>query len=129
MPEAGPVAARRLVPLARQYRPDNRPDMEFAVPTRRFVALAWADIPDVKCGISPLEIEEQKYSFILGTMTAAVVALGASTAVFAVPAVGPHGHGGTSRNVVNVQRSDYNWNHHQYQHRLDQHHHHWHYYN
>ena len=66
-------------------------------------------------------------SFILGTMTAAVVGLGASTAVFAAPAVGPHGYGSASPNLVNVQRTDYYWNHHHYQHR-DWDHHHWHYY-
>ena len=68
-------------------------------------------------------------SFILGTMTAVVVALGASTAVFAAPAVGPHVHGGPNPNVVHVQRTDYYWNHHHYQHRdWDRHHHQWHYY-
>jgi hypothetical protein len=101
-------------------------------PTRRFVALAQADIPDVQWARHTTGNRGAKNmrSFILGTMTAAVVALGVSTAVFAAPAVGPHGYGGASRNVVNVQRSDYNWNHHHYQHRdWDQHHHHWHYYN
>jgi len=68
-------------------------------------------------------------SFILGTMTAVAVAVGASTAVFAVPAFAPHDDGGFNPNVVSVQRTEYYWNHHHYQHRdWDRHHHRWHYY-
>jgi hypothetical protein len=68
-------------------------------------------------------------SFILGTMTAVVVALGASTAVFAAPAFAPHEHGGRGPSATNIQRTDYYWSHHHYQHRdWDRHHHHWRYY-
>jgi hypothetical protein len=66
-------------------------------------------------------------SLILGTMTAAVFALGASTAVFAAPAFAPHEQGRPNTNVVNVRRTDYYWNHHHFQHRdWDRHHHRWH---
>jgi hypothetical protein len=68
-------------------------------------------------------------SLILGTMTAVVVALGASTAAFAAPVSHPHEHGGPNSNVVSVDRADYYWNHHRYHHRdWDRHQHRWHYY-
>jgi hypothetical protein len=39
----------------------------------------------------------------------------------------PHEHGGSHPNIVNVQRTDYYWNHHRYEHR-DWDHRRWHYY-
>jgi hypothetical protein len=69
------------------------------------------------------------HSFILRTMIAVAVAVGASTAVFIAPSFAAHENGSFNPNVVNVQRADYHWNHHNYQHRdWDRHQHRWHYY-
>jgi len=67
-------------------------------------------------------------SFILGTMTAAMVAFGASSLAFATPMPHEQQHAGVSH-AANVQPADYHWNHHEYHHRdWDRHHHRWHYY-
>jgi hypothetical protein len=66
---------------------------------------------------------------ILGTLAAASVVIGVSSAGFAAPAFAPHEHVGTNPQVTDVHRVDYYWNHHRYHHRdWDRHHHHWHYY-
>jgi hypothetical protein len=67
--------------------------------------------------------------FILGTMTAAAMAVGLSSAGFAGPAFNPHEHGGSDARITNVRPVDYYWNHHHYHHRdWDRHHNRWHYY-
>ena len=66
---------------------------------------------------------------ILGTIAAAAITVGISSAGFAAPAFGPHEHGGPDTRMTNVHPAEYYWNHHHYQHReWDRHHHRWHYY-
>jgi hypothetical protein len=66
---------------------------------------------------------------ILGTMAAAVMAVGISSAGFAAPAFNPHEHGRPDSRITNVHPVDYYWNHRHYHHRdWDRHHHRWHYY-
>jgi hypothetical protein len=65
---------------------------------------------------------------ILGTMTAVMVAIGASAATFAAPVTHRFDRGPVTSHA-DVQRTDYYWNHHRYHHRdWDRDHHRWHYY-
>jgi hypothetical protein len=60
-------------------------------------------------------------------MAAAMMALGVSAGAFADPAFRPHVNG-PNTNVVKVQRAEYYWNHHRYEHRdWDRDHHRWQY--
>jgi hypothetical protein len=65
---------------------------------------------------------------ILGSMAAAVMALGVSAGAFAAPVVHQFDRSPITAHA-SLQRADYYWNHRHYQHRdWDRHHHHWHFY-
>jgi hypothetical protein len=68
--------------------------------------------------------------FILGSLTAAAMAIGVSTVALAAPLSPQHNFGSPNSNILNVQGGNsYYWNHHRYSHRdWDRNHRHWHYY-
>jgi hypothetical protein len=119
------------VPVRRDFeRRNNCSPAATKIPTTGpYVALTRAEIARRSVGRSSTEQtrSQDMHRLIIGTITAAVMALGVSGVGFAAPSITPYENDNPT--ASHVQQVDYYWDHHYYHHRdWDRHQHRWHYY-